>query len=130
MSAIEVVDDLNNGVGSLPVGTKVADSLTVPTVVADSLTVGTKVEANFQGKGDYYLGTIARDQGNNTFDIDYDDGEKEKGVSKERIRNIPTSAGELNKQALLQSKSKPMRGGSRKRKSNKKRKSAKRTTKK
>ena len=38
-----------------------------------------KVEADYKGKG-YYPGRIKRDNRDGTYDINYDDGEKEIGV--------------------------------------------------
>lgn len=46
--------------------------------------VGTAIEAEF--RGEYYPAKIVKDRGDNTFDILYDDGEKEQGVKKEDIR--------------------------------------------
>eukprot|EP01041_Mallomonas_annulata_P000829 gene829-1611_t len=43
------------------------------------LEVGSKVEARYKGKAKFYPGVIARKRLNGTFDIDYDDGEKETG---------------------------------------------------
>ena len=51
-----------------------------------ALLVGAKVEVRYQGKARYYPGHIARVHGNGTYDIDYDDGEKESGVDKELIK--------------------------------------------
>ena len=42
---------------------------------------GSKVEGNYRGKGKYYPGKITRVRLNGTFDISYDDGEKEIGVA-------------------------------------------------
>ena len=47
---------------------------------------GSKVEARYKGKAKYYGGVITRVRLNGTFDIDYDDGERETGVDKELIR--------------------------------------------
>merc|ERR1719181_787372 len=44
---------------------------------AGTLKAGDKVEANFKGKGRYYPGIIGRDRGDGSYDIDYDDGERE-----------------------------------------------------
>lgn len=44
-----------------------------------------RVRANYQGKGNWYSGKIVRQNGNNTFDIDYDNGKKEKKVPSDRI---------------------------------------------
>lgn len=48
--------------------------------------VGQKVEAQYKGKSKYYPGVISRCRLNGTYDIDYDDGEKETGVAAELIR--------------------------------------------
>jgi hypothetical protein len=45
------------------------------------------VEANYKGKGKYYPGKISRcGRLNGTYDINYDDGERESGVETEMIR--------------------------------------------
>ena len=46
-----------------------------------------KVEANYKGKGKYYPGKISRCRLNGTYDINYDDGERESGVEAEMIRS-------------------------------------------
>ena len=50
------------------------------------LEVGAKVEACYKGKGKFYPGIISRARLNGTFDIAYDDGDKEVGVSRDLIR--------------------------------------------
>ena len=50
------------------------------------LVVGAAVEADYKGRGKYYAGRIARVRLNGTFDIDYDDGEKELGVPRAAIK--------------------------------------------
>ena len=56
---------------------------------------GMKVEANYKGKGRYYKGKIARDNRDGTFDITYDDGDKEYAKREADIRSLedarPTS---------------------------------------
>ena len=52
----------------------------------DEITIGTAVEADYKGKGKYFGGKVSRMRANGTFDIDYDDGEKEMGVPKSAIR--------------------------------------------
>ncbi|OQR87451.1 hypothetical protein ACHHYP_08840, partial [Achlya hypogyna] len=47
---------------------------------------GDKIEAQYKGKSKFYPGVIARARLNGTYDIDYDDGEKETGVAIELIR--------------------------------------------
>ena len=49
---------------------------------------GAKVEARYRGRSKYYPGRIARDRGDGTFDIDYDDGEKETRVVEEYIKEV------------------------------------------
>src|SRR3546814_13037651 len=57
---------------------------------------GTKVEARYRGRGRYYPGVIARTRADGTYDIDYDDGEKETGVRGElgRVVEAPDAMGE------------------------------------
>ncbi|CAN0450107.1 unnamed protein product, partial [Ectocarpus sp. 12 AP-2014] len=47
---------------------------------------GDKVEANFRGRGRFFPGRISRVNLDGTFNIDYDDGEKERGVTDDLIR--------------------------------------------
>ena len=44
------------------------------------------MEANYRGRGKWYKGKISRDRGDDTFDVDYDDGEKETRLTKDLIR--------------------------------------------
>ncbi|KAH8065394.1 tudor domain-containing protein [Aureococcus anophagefferens] len=53
---------------------------------SDKLREGDKVEARYRGREKYYPGKISRDRGDGTFDIDYDDGEKETRVEERLIR--------------------------------------------
>ena len=48
--------------------------------------VGDKVEGNFIGSGEMYPGKIARDRGDGTYDISYDDGDLKEGVTENKIR--------------------------------------------
>jgi Ca2+-binding EF-hand superfamily protein len=50
------------------------------------LSDGDKVEGNYRGRGKWYPGKISRDRGDGTYDVDYDDGEKETRVDKDLIR--------------------------------------------
>ena len=54
---------------------------------------GAKVEGNYRGRGRWYPGVIGRERANGTFDIHYDDGEKELGVDRDliRLRDAPSS---------------------------------------
>jgi hypothetical protein len=53
-----------------------------------SLHVGDKVDANYRGRGKFYPGIVSRDRGDDTYDIDYDDGEKESRVGKDNIMAV------------------------------------------
>ncbi|GMI52396.1 hypothetical protein ScalyP_jg10900, partial [Parmales sp. scaly parma] len=59
----------------------------------DILQRGDKVEARYKGKSKYYKGKIARDNRDGTYDVDYDDGEKEKDVKKSLINKISGGGG-------------------------------------
>ena len=61
-------------------------------VEKDEIVEGTKVEARYKGRSKYYPGRISRVRLNGTFDIDYDDGEKETGVTKDLIRLLEKSS--------------------------------------
>ena len=50
------------------------------------LEVGTKVEARYRGRSKYYSGMIAHVRLNGTYDVHYDDGEKELGVKRDLIK--------------------------------------------
>jgi len=47
------------------------------------------VETNYQGKGVYYPGVIGKDRQDGTYDINYDDGEKEYRIPTHYIRYMP-----------------------------------------
>jgi len=47
---------------------------------------GDKIEADYRGRGRFYPGKISRDRGDDTYDIDYDDGERETRVAKRLIK--------------------------------------------
>ena len=48
-------------------------------------TAGQQVEARFGGKTKYFSGTIIKDNGDGTCEINYDDGDAEKAVAHELI---------------------------------------------
>ena len=52
--------------------------------------VGAKVEARFRGGKRSYGGVVARDHGDGTYDIDYDDGEKEAHVAEALVADAPS----------------------------------------
>ena len=55
---------------------------------SDSFREGDKVEADYRGRGKFYKGKISRDRGDDTYDIAYDDGERETRVAKRLIRKL------------------------------------------
>merc|ERR1712032_96684 len=50
------------------------------------LSRGTKVTVNYNGKGKYYAGKISRVNSNGTYDIEYNDGDRERGVKRDNIK--------------------------------------------
>ncbi|RHZ00986.1 hypothetical protein DYB31_005919, partial [Aphanomyces astaci] len=50
--------------------------------------VGQKVEARYKRRQKYYKGKVARARSNGTYDVEYDDGERETGVDKDMIRAL------------------------------------------
>ena len=60
----------------------------------DRLSEGDKVEADYRGRGKFYPGKISRDRGDDTYDIDYDDGERETRVAKRLIRSKDGGGGD------------------------------------
>lgn len=53
-----------------------------------AFTLGRKVECNYRGFGEWYWGSIARDCGNERYDITFDDGDFEASVHKSMIRAV------------------------------------------
>merc|ERR1719197_51751 len=52
----------------------------------DKIREGDKVEARYRGREKYYPGKITRDRGDGTYDISYDDGERETRVEERLIK--------------------------------------------
>ena len=52
---------------------------------------GDRIEAQFQGRQQWYAGTISRATATG-YDVDYDDGDKEQNVSVTLIRSQVTDA--------------------------------------
>ena len=73
---------------NIAIDVKVATTFGEEDKVEARLGEGHKVEANYRGRGKWYPGKIVRDRGDSTFDINYDDGEAETGVSKDMIRVV------------------------------------------
>ncbi|GMI29033.1 hypothetical protein TeGR_g2542, partial [Tetraparma gracilis] len=55
---------------------------------AGGLSKGDKVEARYRGGAKFYPGKIARVNGDGTFDINYDDGDKEEDVKERLIKSL------------------------------------------
>jgi hypothetical protein len=49
---------------------------------------GSRVEADFQGHSGWFAGAVAKINSDGTFDIRYDDGEFEQGVSRLLMRML------------------------------------------
>ena len=65
---------------------RIPPSLLKKEVVAKDLSLGQKIVANWKGYGKEYPGKIALVNDDGSYDIDYDDGDKEKNVGADRIR--------------------------------------------
>jgi hypothetical protein len=61
---------------------------------------GDRVEVRYRGKSKFYPATIGRVRMHGTYDIDYDDGEKETAVEPELIRGLPAAADRKEKRAF------------------------------
>lgn len=71
---------------------------------ADEFTAGDEVEANFKGKGKWFKGTIRLANSDGTFDIRYDDGDREDGVKAACVRKrggAPSSPAQRRKPSAL-----------------------------
>lgn len=77
---------------------------------ANALEEGVKVEARYRGGSRHYKGKIIHKRLNGTFDILYDDGDKEMGVSSDLIKStndevqekkVEAEAGNIDDQALV-----------------------------
>lgn len=55
-------------------------------MATNGLTINTPVEANYLGKGNWYPGRISMSRGSDKYDVAYDDGEHEVGISLDRLR--------------------------------------------
>jgi PUB domain/EF-hand domain pair/Histone methyltransferase Tudor domain 1 len=81
-----LTNSTNNSSSSKPTA---SDSSSANTV---QLREGDKVEARYKGRSRYYSGTIKRVNRDGTYDINYDDGERELSVDAELIRSLETAA--------------------------------------
>jgi cytidine deaminase len=69
---------------------------------AVQLREGDKIEARYKGRERYFPGTVRRVNRDDTYDINYDDGERELGVAANLVRLIGSSSTKPNKAAPLQ----------------------------
>eukprot|EP01038_Epipyxis_sp_PR26KG_P008402 gene8402-11360_t len=60
-----------------------------------NIRVGDAIEGNYRGKGKWYPGKIKRSNSDETFDIEYDDGEFEKNVQENMIRKHETKSDKM-----------------------------------
>ena len=60
---------------------------------------GVRVEAKYKGRGRYYPGVIARVRRDGSYDIDYDDGEKEQMVDPSLVKTVGKARGEGDRAA-------------------------------
>ena len=67
----------------------------------EQLREGCKIECNFNGRGLYYPGHISRTRSDGLYDIIYDDGDKETGVSSDLIRAMSGSVNERSSTDVL-----------------------------
>jgi hypothetical protein len=68
--------------------TSVGYKATRDKVLIQEIKVGSKVEARYKGKSRYYPGRVRRVCSDGTYDIDYDDGEKETGIDRDLVRQL------------------------------------------
>jgi len=47
--------------------------------------VGARVEVDFKSQGHWFPGVVTKDRGDGTYNVEFDDGDKEAGVEEERI---------------------------------------------
>eukprot|EP01034_Spumella_vulgaris_P047366 gene47366-biopygen13914 len=75
---------------------------------AARLEEGSKVEGNYRGKGRWYPGRISRVNADGSFNVDYDDGEKETRLDPSLVRAVGGAAGASTPGRMSHS---PVRGG-------------------
>jgi hypothetical protein len=70
------------------------------------LEVGTRVTANYDNRGEFFPGKIVNKRSNGTYDVWYDDGDREERVKPDLIRAIPVAPVAVQDDAATPSKSK------------------------
>ena len=69
------------------------------------LDVDTTVEARYKGKSKYYKGKISRARSDGTYDINYDDGEKEQNVKRSYIKVVEEKSSSRSSRSKRRSRS-------------------------
>ena len=67
-----------------------SDDFYAATDIGANFLEGDEVEGNYRGRGNWLLGHISNIRPNRTYDIDYDDGTQEMGLTEDLIRVPPT----------------------------------------
>jgi len=70
---------------------------------AAPLYAGDRIMGNFQGEGQMYPGVISSTNGDGTFNIQYDDGDREANVGRSMLQKQGVDASGLDKEAWIQS---------------------------
>ena len=74
----------------------------------DSFEVGQRIEARYRGQGRrWYKGTVVASLGNGLYDIDYDDGDSDRGLSADAIRVRMPRRKKITKQQQKKSAEQP-----------------------
>ena len=71
---------------ALEEATAPAPAAAVEEATSDGFEVGQQVLARYEGKKKFYSGTVMRKNGDDSYDIRYDDGDEEKGVAAEFVK--------------------------------------------
>ena len=66
-------------------------------VPTENWTVGMKIEGNYRGRGKWFPGKIKKVLGIRRYDIEYDDGESEAGVSRDTVRILGSVSAQNDK---------------------------------
>ncbi|KAL9187745.1 hypothetical protein ACHAXT_006123 [Thalassiosira profunda] len=75
--------DESSNKGVVPTESRIGDD-------RDSYRVGDRVEARYRGRGKrFYAGSISKVLDGDSYDVNYDDGDKDRGLSVEFIRRLP-----------------------------------------
>jgi signal recognition particle receptor subunit beta len=77
-----------------PAGSAAPSAQSLPVPTGPSVAVGSRVEVKYRGgTGNWYKGKVGSLNGGATFNVDYDDGEKEAGVKLEHLKLLDEATG-------------------------------------